>query len=74
MKVVTSKEYFVTQRNTGTEYLTERTTRTATSGKYHWVKRKDAVALVTYNAAQKLRQRYGGKITCVTTTVQEESV
>ena len=72
--VTTIREYLVTNRNTGGVYLTERKQRTIESGKYRWAKSKTNAVLMTYDAAQKARQRYGGSLVRVTTVITQEPV
>lgn len=70
--VTTIREYFVYNRDTGGEYLSSRTVRR--EGKYRWAKDKRSAALLSYNAAQKARQRYGGEIVRVDTVITESPV
>lgn len=65
--------FIVRKQGTGTAYIGERTNRTE-EGKYRWVKDKNFATYLTYNAAQKVRQRYGGTIVRVTQTVTEQSI
>lgn len=65
--------YLVRTRKTGTAYISERTNRSE-EGKYRWVKDKKFATYLTYNAAQKVRQRYGGTIVRVTETVTEQNI
>lgn len=70
--VTTIREYFVYHRNSGGEYLTNRSRRK--DKKYRWVKNKRSVTLLSYDAAQKARLRYGGEIIRVDTIIREKSV
>jgi hypothetical protein len=65
--------YIVRTRETGTAYIAERANRTE-EGKYRWVKDKSYACYLSYNAAQKVRQRYGGTIVRVTQTVTEQNI
>lgn len=63
-RVTTSVEtsYYVrAQIGSGAGYLVERKRRSPL-GKYYWNKNKSDVAYMTYNAAQKCAQRYGGVV------------
>ncbi len=72
--VITCREYLVTVRFSGEQYLTERKVRSTNSGKYRWVKDKNQAVRLSYDAAQKARQRYGGQLVRVTTTIVQEAV
>jgi endo-beta-N-acetylglucosaminidase D len=65
--------YFVRKQTTGTCYLTEKDVRDV-NGKYRWVKDKTRVAYMSYDAAQKARQRYGGRVVRVTNVTTEETI
>lgn len=72
--VTTCREYLVTARESGGQYLTERKVRTADTGKYRWIKDKNHAVRLSYDAAQKARQRYGGQLVRVTTVITQEPV
>lgn len=75
MKNVTvCREYLVTDRLSGGQYLTERKVRAVDTGKYRWIKDKNRASLLSYDAAQKARQRYGGRLVRVVTTITQEPV
>lgn len=65
--------YLVRRQDTGTSYITERENRND-EGKYRWVKDKNLAVHLSYDAAQKVRQRYGGRIVRVVNLVSEEVI
>lgn len=69
----TYEGYFIRKQTTGTCYLTEKQNRDA-NGKYRWVKNKDQLTYLTYDAAQKARQRYGGHIVRVMNVTSEQTI
>jgi uncharacterized protein (DUF2252 family) len=72
MKVTKNSQYYVYYRNTGGQYLTESAGNT--TGKYRWAKNKNSIALMSYDAAQKARKRYGGFLVRVDTVITEVPV
>ena len=54
-------EYYVYARDTGGCYICERVARVKT-GKYFWSKNKKNATPLTYDAARKVVNRYGGEV------------
>lgn len=74
-KITSMQEVFlVRKQTTGTSYITERLNRTKGDGKYRWVKNKNDAVTLSYDAAQKVRQRYGGNLVKITSIIVEESI
>ena len=71
----TNTVYYVRDRDTGGVYLTTRSRRCSNcETKYRWVKNKNDAATMSYDAAQKCRQRYGGVLVKATSVVVEEQI
>lgn len=63
VNVNTTTSFYVRAAGTGGQYLTERVRRAQGQGKYCWRKTsKNDATLMSYDAAQKAAQRYGGEV------------
>ena len=61
-----TNQYRVYARDTGGAYITERAQRSPSGQKYRWAKcSKSNAAVMSYNTARKVVQRYGGRMEVV---------